>query len=99
MVEDLDRIDPEERIGVAIDFTDELGTDVIESVTASIRVLSGTDLTPANVLNGPPTIVGALVILPVAGRVPMVDYHIRVKVTTIGGAVLVVPLRLRVRRF
>lgn len=95
----LDEIDVEERVGIPIDFTDEIGSDTLDLVTVSVRVIDGEDSNPAAVVDGLPSVVGAMVIVPLRGMVNFCDYHIRVKVTTVGGSVIVVPLILRVRRF
>lgn len=95
----LEPIDIEERVGVPIDFTDEIGADQIDLVSSSIKLLDGVDDDPTGVLDGAPTVVGGLLIVPLRGTVEWADYHIRVKVTTVGGSVIVVPLLLSVRRF
>lgn len=95
----LEPLDIEERRGIPIDFTDEIGNDTIDTVVASIRTIEGTDSNPAAVLDGAPTVVGGLVIVPVKGTIARCRYHIRVKVTTLGGAVMVCPLILDVRKF
>lgn len=95
----LEPIDVEERVGLPIDFTDEIGADLIDAVSSSIRLVDGADDNPTAVLDGAPTVVGGLLIVPLRGTVEWADYHIRIKVTTVGGSVIVVPLLLSVRRF
>lgn len=95
----LEELDVEERRGITIDHTDEIGNDTIDTVVVGIRTLEGTDSNPAAVLDGAPVVVGGLVVVPVKGTIARCSYHLRVKVTTIGGEVLVTPLILNVRKF
>jgi len=93
-----DALDVEERRGVTLDFTDEVGDDTLDGVDITVRTLQGLHTSPAEILDGLPSISGKLVIIPLQGVVGFCDYNLRVKVTTAGGSRLVVSLLLRVRK-
>lgn len=95
----LDPLDVEERRGIPIDLADEIGNDVVDTVVVVVQTIEGTDSNPAALIDGAPTVVGSLVIVPVRGSIARCGYHLRVKVTTVGGEKIVVPLILHVRKF
>lgn len=73
-----------EKLVLAFAFGEEL--DAGESLTAVqsavVTVLSGTDATPSDLLNGSAAIVGTDVLVPVKAGVGGVDYRLRIVVAT-----------------
>jgi hypothetical protein len=89
--------DPLEKLWVAFDFSEELGTAVISSavVAASLRV--GTDATPGAVLSGTPVVQGGAVLQVVQGGVAGATYGLVCTATLSDGSVLVRAGQLPVR--
>ena len=74
--------------------------ETVGAVAIQCTVIRGTDATPAAVLVGGPTVLGAAVLQRVQGRVWPVVYHLRVKATLVpSGRVVVVAADLPVERF
>lgn len=74
-----------EKLILAFDFADDLpdGAELSTVDSASVKVLSGTDDTPASLLNGSPQIIPpAHVLVPVDPTVGGVDYRIKVLADT-----------------
>lgn len=74
----------QEKLVLAFEYGAELdaGETLTGAPTAAVNVLQGTDSAPADLLNGPPIIVGSDVLVPIDPTVADVDYRIKVVVPT-----------------
>lgn len=96
----LDAKDPEETITVSFDFSSALGADTLTGVpVVTISAYSGTDASPATVLNGAATLDATLtkVLQSVKAGIATVDYRIKAKASTVGGRTLAMARILPVR--
>ena len=94
-----DNKDPEEIVDVSFDYTKDLGAEAIQAATpvVSIAVVSGADPDQSGMLQGAPTIQGAIVFQRVRLGLANVDYRLRCIVTTNAGRKLVLSMQVPVR--
>lgn len=85
--------DPNEQVNVAFDFSAATASVSSPTISVSVRWQYGptADATPAAILSGTPTIVGAVVYQRVIGGVDKVDYLLTCTATSAAGEVLEVP--------
>lgn len=90
--------DPAEAFPVSFDFGDALiGAESISAVEIAVSTRSGTDATPAAILDGAAVQDGAEVVQRIQGGVDGASYLVRCEATTSTGRVLVVAAVLPVR--
>lgn len=90
--------DPAEKLTATFDFSNEIaGGESISSASLACTVISGTDASPEQVLNGAATISGSSVLQPFQGGISGVTYDLRCVATLSSGRVLVLAATLPVR--
>ena len=81
---------PEEALVAEFSFANEIVEgETITGTLITCSVLSGTDASPALVLNGAPTVVGSSVLQPFHGGINGVTYLLRCVATLSSGRILV----------
>ncbi len=90
--------DPAEKLTATFDFSSELvGGESIASASVTCTVISGTDASPGQVLNGSASISGSTVLQPFQGGISGVTYDLRCVATLSSSRVLVLAATLPVR--
>lgn len=90
--------DPEEKLVASFDFASEIDAgESIQSVLITCTLVSGSDASPASVLNGSPVISGTNVLQPFQGGVDGCTYTLRCAASLSSGRVLVLAATLPVR--